>query len=86
MEFKRIGTKSYSSCGIYRTNQLKPGLYISERAWGAFEKPVTMYAPWCFIAFAKTQREARSHCRKHANSKRQIDAKQILEELGIPTS
>jgi hypothetical protein len=69
-------------------------LYISERAWGSFEKPVKLYAPWCFIAFAKTEREARSHCRKHskskrqidAKSKRQIDAKQILEELGIPTS
>ncbi|WP_157375552.1 hypothetical protein [Alcanivorax hongdengensis] len=86
MEFYKEGQFSYTKCGSYRTRELTPGLFISERAWGAFEKPIKLYAPWCFINFAKTEREARAHCRKHANSRRQLDAKQILTELGIPTS
>ncbi len=86
MEFKRVGLRSYSNCGKYRTRQLRPGIYISERNWHAQEKPIHLYAPWCFIGFAKTEREARANCRKHASSKPMIDAKEILKELGIPTS
>lgn len=86
MEFKRVGIKSYSKCAMYRTRQLRPGTYISERNYFAGEKPKNLYSPWCFIAFAKTEREARANCRKHASSKGMIDAKQILKELGIPTS
>ena len=72
---------------MYRTRELRPGLHISERAWGASDgKSRFLYAPWCFIGFGKTEREARDQCRKHANRKSMIDAKQILKELGIPTS
>lgn len=86
LDFKRVGINSVSMCGMYRTRQLRPGLFISERAWGAGEKSRFLYAPWCFIGFGKTEREARQQCRAHANRKSaMIDAKQILKELGIPT-
>ena len=86
LKFRRVGIVSMSMCGMYRTRELRPGLFISERAWGAGEKSRFLYAPWCFIGFGKTEKEARNQCRQHALRKSQIDAKQILKELGIPTS
>jgi len=86
LKFRRAGLVSMSMCGMYRTRELRPGLFISERAWGPAEKSRFLYAPWCFIGFGKTEREARDQCRKHASRNSMIDAKQILKELGIPTS
>lgn len=86
MEFKRVGLKSYSLCGVYRTFELKPGLFIAERVYYVSERPQHLYAPWCFVAFARSERQARNNCRLHASAKPMTDAKKILQELGIPCS
>lgn len=61
--FRRIAKRSYSTCGLYRVRELRPGLFVSERTWLPFEKPAHLYAKaWCFVGFADTEAKAKTLC------------------------
>ena len=83
MDFKRIEpNKSFSECGMYRTRKLRDGIYLAERLWRPGEKLRHLYAPWCFIGFGKTERQARDFCRRHSE-KAKTDARAILRDCGL---
>ena len=83
MDFKRIApNKSFSECGMYRVRKLRDEIYIAERLWSAGEKPWRLYAPWRFIGFAKTERQARDLCRSRSG-KAETDARAILRHCGL---
>jgi len=63
--FRRIAQRSYSTCGLYRVRELRPGLFVSERTWLPFEKPAHLYAKaWCFTGFTDTEAKAKALCER----------------------
>ena len=49
----------------YRTRQLRPGLFVSERTWFPHEKPAHLYAKaWCFVGFADSEEQAQTLCKR----------------------
>lgn len=65
LTFRRIHNRTYSLCGLYRTRQLRPGLFVSERTWFPHEKPAHLYAKaWCFVGFADTEEQAQTLCKR----------------------
>ncbi len=65
LTFRRMANHSYSTCGLYRVRELRPGLFISERTWLPREKPQHLYATaWCFVGFSDTEDKAKRVCQQ----------------------